>query len=354
MARPSKPQAKHDAREQNVCKDAGSFCRMTMSNKHFLVQSVRFDSIEILRSPIGDSNVEIVQLAPRPVKGSLFKASLGNFAFSTGQFTGPLRGSGLLSRTHFCFGLMLDLLGEATSFGDSIQPGDIDCTPPGGEHLVRFGAATSFASVMIAPADLRANFMGEPGLEDESIWANALRFRADAHIASEVTRRVLTMSAQLETHGSSLSETAAEFWRRAILEAFATTVIHGVPPYRAHIPSSFRLAREVERYVDARPDAPVHISEICAAFRVSRRTLHRAFHDAVGIGPVAFLRRKRLCAVHSVLKNADPSRTRVTDIAMEFGFSEMGRFAGHYLSMFGESPSATLHNAVRSIRVKER
>jgi AraC family ethanolamine operon transcriptional activator len=108
--------------------------------------------------------------------------------------------------------------------------------------------------------------------------------------------------------------------------------------------------REVEQHVDALRDRPVHISEICAALRVSRRTLHRAFHDALGIGPVAFLRHKRLCAAHSALKNADPSRTRVTDIAMEFGFSEMGRFAGYYLSLFGESPSATLRKSAYGIR----
>jgi AraC family ethanolamine operon transcriptional activator len=325
-----------------------------MKSKHFLIQSVRFDSIEALRSPIADSSVEIVQLARRPVKGSLLKATLGDFAFSSGQFSGSLWGSGLVSRTHFCLGLILDRLGEVVSFGDSVESGDITCTPPGGESHVRFGAGASFASILITPADLRANFMAEPRLDDDAVWANALRFHTNTYTALEITRRVLAMSAMLEAHGSSLSETAAEFWKRAMLEAFVTTVIHGVPPYRAHIPSSFRLVREVERYVDARPDAPVHISEICGAFRVSRRTLHRAFHDAVGIGPVAFLRRKRLCAVHSALKNADPSRTRVTDIAMEFGFLEMGRFAGQYLSMFGESPSATLHSSVRSIRPKER
>jgi AraC family ethanolamine operon transcriptional activator len=179
-------------------------------------------------------------------------------------------------------------------------------------------------------------------LDDDALWAHTLRFRADAQITPEITMRVHAISAMLATRGLSLSETAAAFWKRAIPEAFLTTIIHGVPPHRAHLPSSLRLVREVERYVDARPHMAVHISEICAALRVSRRTLHRAFHDAVGIGPVAFLRRRRLCAVHAALTNADPSRTRVTDIAIEFGFLEMGRFAGQYLNLFGESPSATL------------
>jgi AraC family ethanolamine operon transcriptional activator len=318
---------------------------MTKNGKHFSIQSAEFDSIESLRSPIADSSIEIVQLAPHPVRGSLLKVSLGDIAFSKGHFSGSIRGSGPFSRTHFTMALILGSLGDATFFGDELRPGDIINTPPGEDHYMRFSAAASIAGISITPADLQAGFVGEPGLNDYAVWANTLRFRAEAEIAPEIIRRVLTISALLKTYGPSLSEKAAEFWRRAILEAFATAVIHGVPPHRAYIPSSLRLVREVERYVDARPDMPVHISEICAVLRVSRRTLHRAFRDAVGIGPIAFLRRKRLCAVHTALINADPSRTRVTDIAIEFGFSEMGRFAGHYLSMFGESPSATLRKS---------
>src|SRR5262249_50707553 len=132
----------------------------------FLIQSVEFDSFEVLRSAIPGSDVEIVQLAPHPVSGSLLTASHSNMAFSKGEFSGAIRGSGPLSQTHFCMGLILDRTGEVMSFGDRVDPGDIICTPPGQEHYLRFGAATSFASVLITPADLRANFACEPGLDD--------------------------------------------------------------------------------------------------------------------------------------------------------------------------------------------
>jgi AraC-like DNA-binding protein len=329
-------------------------CGMTTKASLFSIHSVKFDSFEALRSPLADSRVELVQLSRHPVRGSLLKASLGDIAFSHGQFTGSCRGSGLLSSTRYSMGLVLDRVGEMIRFGDDLEPGDIICTPPGEEHHLRFGAATSIASIMMTPADLQASFAGEPGMDDYTAWADRLRFRADAPITSEITRRVLAISALLETHGPDLSEAATEFWRRAILEAFSAAAIHASQPYRTHIPAPLKLVREVERYVDARPDMPIHISEICAAFRVSRRTLHRAFHDAIGMGPVAFLRRKRLCAVHTALINGDPSRTRVTDIAIEFGFSELGRFAGYYLNMFGETPSATLRKSGRGIHMRQR
>ena len=38
--------------------------------------------------------------------------------------------------------------------------------------------------------------------------------------------------------------------------------------------------------------------------------------------------------------------TTVTDVAMMFGFFELGRFAGRYRHTYGEVPSETLRQAV--------
>ena len=75
---------------------------------------------------------------------------------------------------------------------------------------------------------------------------------------------------------------------------------------------------------------------------MSRRSLHRAFHEVFGIGPVTFLRHKRLCAIHSILRDSTPGTTTVTEIAIQQGFSELGRFSQYYRAMFGENPSQTL------------
>ena len=84
------------------------------------------------------------------------------------------------------------------------------------------------------------------------------------------------------------------------------------------------------------------MSEICAALGVARRTLHRAFQEVFGLGPVSFLRHKRLCTVHSILHQSAPGSTTVAAVAMEQGFYELGRFSQYYLAMFGERPSQTL------------
>ena len=127
------------------------------------------------------------------------------------------------------------------------------------------------------------------------------------------------------------------------MEAETGTIMHSLPPdTRAPLPSAMRLVGKVDEYLDAAGLRPVHISEICAHLNITRRTLHRAFFDALGMGPITFLRCKRVCATHSVLRDSDPATTTVAQVAMRHGFIGLGRFSHYYHSLFGEYPSETL------------
>ena len=131
---------------------------------------------------------------------------------------------------------------------------------------------------------------------------------------------------------------------RTIVECMATTIRSSLPADDddAHLISAMKLVRSVEDYLQMTGDRPLHISEICSKLHLSRRSLHRAFQEIFGIGPVTFLRQKRLCAVHSILRDSCPGTTKVGRVAMRQGFIELGRFSHDYRIMFGEYPSQTL------------
>ena len=85
-----------------------------------------------------------------------------------------------------------------------------------------------------------------------------------------------------------------------------------------------------------------YISELCAAARVSERTLQYAFKDIMGMSPVTYLRRLRLHRARNELRQADGSSTTVTEVAMNWGFWHFGAFSQAYKNCFGEVPSKTL------------
>jgi transcriptional regulator GlxA family with amidase domain len=98
---------------------------------------------------------------------------------------------------------------------------------------------------------------------------------------------------------------------------------------------------------------PVTIAELSRMAGVSERTLRAAFREALGLSPKQYTIAQRLQAAHDALQAADPKTTTVTDIAMTFGFFELGRFAGRYRDVFGESPSRTLRHAAAEARPEQ-
>ena len=127
------------------------------------------------------------------------------------------------------------------------------------------------------------------------------------------------------------------------MDAVTGAIVHSLPPdSRGPLPSAMQLVGKVDDYLEAAGSRPVHISEICAHLNVSRRTLHRAFLDVLGLGPMTYLRHKRLCAIHSVLRDSNPATSTVAQVAIQHGFIELGRFSHYYHSLFGEYPSETL------------
>ena len=100
--------------------------------------------------------------------------------------------------------------------------------------------------------------------------------------------------------------------------------------------------RRVEEFLATRLRTAISLPEVSTAAGVSLRTLTRAFHKKHGVGPIGFLRRRRLEATRRVLLAAEPGSESVTKVAVRYGFAHLGRFAGEYRKAFGESPSETL------------
>jgi AraC-like DNA-binding protein len=91
---------------------------------------------------------------------------------------------------------------------------------------------------------------------------------------------------------------------------------------------------------------PVDLEALAAAAGVRPRTLEAHFRRHLGTTPLGALRRMRLAHARRELERG--ARASVTEVALASGFGQLGRFAGSYRALFGESPSATLRRALRA------
>ncbi|MEZ5304741.1 MAG: helix-turn-helix domain-containing protein [Verrucomicrobiales bacterium] len=108
-----------------------------------------------------------------------------------------------------------------------------------------------------------------------------------------------------------------------------------------------RLARRGEEWLRAHLHEPAAVPDLCLALRVSRRELEYAFRQTFDQSPREFLQVLRLNAIHRALRRTPPDRGLVTRIALEFGVTHLGRFAGKYRALFGESPGESASRARR-------
>jgi AraC-like DNA-binding protein len=108
------------------------------------------------------------------------------------------------------------------------------------------------------------------------------------------------------------------------------------------IMSRREVVERAEAFLSARIGESVSIAQLCQVSGVSERCLRNAFYDVRGISPKRCAVRARLAEVRRALRVANGGRGTVTTIAADYGFFELGRFAGTYKAVFGESPSQTL------------
>ena len=102
------------------------------------------------------------------------------------------------------------------------------------------------------------------------------------------------------------------------------------------------IVMRFEEFLEANPNTPLYLTEICTAIGAAERTVRAACEDHFGMGPIRYLALRRMHLVRRALSLADSSRKTVTQIATDHGFWELGRFATAYRALFGEPPSVTL------------
>ena len=129
---------------------------------------------------------------------------------------------------------------------------------------------------------------------------------------------------------------------RVMVACLTSGVVVGTPGRRQQ---RLPVMRWFEQVLEANPDRPLYVTEVCAAIGVADRTLRLHCLEHLGMSPHRYLWLRRMNFARRALALADPLATTVTVIANDHGFGELGRFAVAYRKLFGELPSVTLRRA---------
>lgn len=119
---------------------------------------------------------------------------------------------------------------------------------------------------------------------------------------------------------------------------FTENLQHGTEPARPR-----HLQRAID-YIHAHAAEPLTVTDIAQAACVSIRALEEGFRRYLNTTPVVYLRDIRLDqARQQILALAAVGQlTSISDVAYQFGFTHLGRFAAYFKQRFGVSPSCAI------------
>jgi AraC family transcriptional regulator, ethanolamine operon transcriptional activator len=283
--------------------------------------------------------LEILQIDPGPFEAESFQSRICGTSLSVFGSRRALAQYGHLPADMITFAFATTeppALWQGRSFGlnDLLLGGpnaEIDVVSPAG-----FGWASMSVprgAVKIAAVGRVIESIAEP---TSSAVARVERGRADElrKTFNGLVRGMMTR--RLDSNAAAWAMRQQEELLRTLLLC-ALDDAHEIQPIgvdqRSHV------VRTVLAAVKHHPDEVPSLQELGRIAGASERALHYAFVQRYGLPPARFIKVYRLNRVRAELKQLDPLKARIADVANKWGFWHMGMFAKDYRYWFGELPS---------------
>ncbi|MEJ2258079.1 MAG: AraC family transcriptional regulator [Woeseiaceae bacterium] len=109
-------------------------------------------------------------------------------------------------------------------------------------------------------------------------------------------------------------------------------------------PRNRMRADQIVDWIDRHLAEPISVDRLAELSGIRDGGLNKIVKAARGMAPMELVQSRRLAAAQRMLRSADED-TLVTRVALDCGFSHLGRFASAYRHAFGEAPCDTLKRA---------
>lgn len=103
-----------------------------------------------------------------------------------------------------------------------------------------------------------------------------------------------------------------------------------------------QLLRKVLQHIEDNLKTDITPEALARFANLSLRSLYVLFDQHVGEPPRRYFIRRKLERIHAALQDSAGRTQSVTELAMDYGFTHLGRFSAEYKARFAELPSQTL------------
>jgi AraC-like DNA-binding protein len=126
----------------------------------------------------------------------------------------------------------------------------------------------------------------------------------------------------------------------------ATSLLLHQPHNMAHrlwpspAPLAHKVIQQAQAYMQQHLGEHLPVAMVAAQCGLSARRLQALFNEECGQSPLQWLRMQRLQAVQRALRQ-EGRECKVSETALQFGFTHLGEFSRAYRQAFGETPQQT-------------
>lgn len=150
---------------------------------------------------------------------------------------------------------------------------------------------------------------------------------------------LLTLICQ-EAETGPVSPQLLGHYNRVIANKLMTMLRHNVA---LETPSVSTVSFEhIVQYIEENLKRDISLEELARHARMSTRSLYMLFEKHAKTTPKNFIRQKKLEAVYQAIMDPACRVANVTALALDYGFTHLGRFAESYREAFGILPSDSL------------
>ena len=303
---------------------------LTFTDPYPYTSAVLTADMQIFPTAKGEFRAELTQVAMNKLRMQRFEENL------------PRVHKGAINQDRRVFTFLTADQPEVSNRGRVLALGEI-CADDNEVQHVRTGGRYRFGGISLLPQDFAASCKAILGYE------------IDPEQRSQFIRppaKLVEQFLALHDMVGNIARTAPELFDRSeVVRALEQQLIHSlvrcvtegiVSPISNGNRRQRVIVARFEEFLNANPNTPLFLAEVCAAICAGERTLRAACEEHIGMGPIRYLTLRRMHLVRRALAQSAPSAATVTQIATDHGFWELGRFSVTYRTMFGETPLLTL------------